>query len=77
MSGAALLALAAARCFAIALILTQYGLRTVPSWRSPLYTIGSCMIAAWLASAVFVDFRSFDWRAAAIFAGLLITRFLS
>ena len=57
MSGAALLALAAALCFAIALILTQYGLRTVPSWRSPLYTIGSCMIAAWLASAVFVDFQ--------------------
>jgi len=70
MSGAALLALAAALCFAIALILTQYGLRTVPSWRSPLYTIGSCTIVAWLAAAIFVDFRAFDWRAAAIFAGV-------
>ena len=37
---APLLALGAAFCFALALILTQYGLRTVPSWRSPLYTIG-------------------------------------
>lgn len=70
MSGAALLALAAALCFAIALILTQYGLRTVPSWRSPLYTIGSCAIVAWLAAAIFVDFRAFDWRAAAIFAAV-------
>ena len=70
MSGAALLELAAALCFAIALILTQYGLRTVPSWRSPLYTIGSCTVVAWLAAAIFVDFRAFDWRAAAIFAGV-------
>ena len=70
MSGAALLALAAALCFAIALILTQYGLRTVPSWRSPLYTIGSCTVVAWIAAAVFVDFRAFYWRAAAIFAGV-------
>ena len=31
-----LLALGAAFCFALALILTQYGLRTVPSWRSPI-----------------------------------------
>ena len=37
MSGAAILALGAAFCFALALILTQYGLRTVPSWRSPLW----------------------------------------
>ena len=64
------MALAAALCFAIALILTQYGLRTVPSWRSPLYTIGSCTVVAWLAAAIFVDFRGFDWRAAAIFAGV-------
>ena len=70
MSAAALLALAAALCFAIALILTQYGLRTVPSWRSPLYTIGSCTIAGWVAAAIFVDFRAFDWRAAAIFAAV-------
>ena len=33
---AAILALGAAFCFALALILTQFGLRTVPSWRSPL-----------------------------------------
>ena len=44
------LALGAAFCFALALILTQYGLRTVPSWRSPIYTIGSSMIAAWLGA---------------------------
>lgn len=70
MSAAALLALAAALCFAVALILTQYGLRTVPSWRSPLYTIGGSMVAAWIASLVFVDWRGFDGRAAALFAAV-------
>ena len=74
MTGAAilapLLALGAAFCFALALILTQYGLRTVPSWRSPLYTIGGSMIVAWLGALLFVDWRGFDWRAALIFAGV-------
>ena len=65
-----LLALGAAFCFALALILTQYGLRTVPSWRSPIYTIGSSMIAAWLGALLFVDWQGFDWRAALIFAGV-------
>ncbi|HEX9328222.1 MAG TPA: hypothetical protein VF915_16975, partial [Reyranella sp.] len=74
MTGAAilapsLLALGAAFCFAPALILTQYGLRTVASWRSPIYTIGSSMIVAWLGALLFVDWRGFDWRAALIFAG--------
>jgi drug/metabolite transporter (DMT)-like permease len=69
-SGAAILALGAAFCFALALILTQYGLRTVPSWRSPLYTIGSSMVLAWATALVFVDWRSFDGRAAAIFAAV-------
>ena len=40
----------AAFCFALGLILTQYGLRTVPSWRSPLYTIGGSMVLAWAAA---------------------------
>ncbi len=70
MTGAAILALAAAFCFALALILTQYGLRTVPSWRSPLYSIGSSMAAAWLGALIFVDWRGFDWRAALIFAAI-------
>lgn len=70
MSAAALLALAAALCFAIAQILIQYGLRTVPSWRSPLYSIGGSAILAWLFALVFVDFRQFDLEAAAIFAGV-------
>jgi drug/metabolite transporter (DMT)-like permease len=65
-----LLALGAAFCFALGLILTQYGLRTVPSWRSPLYTIGSSAVAAWLAALIFVDWRGFDWRAGLIFAGV-------
>ena len=66
----ALLALGAAFCFALALILTQYGLRTVPSWRSPLYSIGSSMVAAWPAALVFVDWQGFDWRAVLVFAGV-------
>ena len=70
MTGAAILALGAAFCFALALILTQFGLRSVPSWRSPLYSIVSSTFAAWAASAVFVDWRTFDWRAAAIFAAV-------
>ena len=65
-----LLALGAAFCFALALILTQYGLRTVPSWRSPLYTIGGSMVLAWTAALLFVDWRSFDAGAAAIFAAV-------
>jgi drug/metabolite transporter (DMT)-like permease len=69
MSGAAnlapvLLALGAAFCFALALILTQYGLRTVPSWRSPLYTIGGSAAAAWLAALCFVDWRASLWATA-------------
>lgn len=70
MTGAAILALGAAFCFALALILTQFGLRTVPSWRSPLYSIVSSNFAAWAGAALFVDWRGFDWRAAAIFAAV-------
>ena len=70
MSGAALLALAAAVCFAIALILTQYGLRTMPSWRSPIYSIGGSAILAWLFAAIFVDPAGFNLKAALIFAGV-------
>jgi drug/metabolite transporter (DMT)-like permease len=70
MSAAALLALAAALCFAIAQILIQFGLRTVPSWRSPLYSIGGSAILAWLFAAVFVDFGQVNLEAMAIFAGV-------
>ena len=74
MSGAAtlapVLALGAAFCFALALILTQFGLRYMASWRSPLYSIGSSAIAVWLLAPVFVDMTRFDLRAAAIFAGV-------
>lgn len=75
MSGAAnlapsLLALGAAFCFALALILTQYGLRTMPSWRSPLYSIGGSAVVAWILAAIFVDPSGFRWEAAAIFAAV-------
>jgi drug/metabolite transporter (DMT)-like permease len=75
MSGAAnlapmLLALGAAFCFALALILTQFGLRTMPSWRSPLYSIGGALVVAWMAAIVFVDWSSFNLDAALIFAGV-------
>lgn len=70
MSGAAILALGAAFCFALALILTQFGLRTMPSWRSPLYSIGGALIVAWLAAILFVDWSTFNLDAALIFAGV-------
>ncbi len=75
MSGAAnlapsLLALGAAFCFALALILTQFGLRTMPSWRSPLYSIGGSAVIAWILAAIFVDPSRFEWPAAAIFAAV-------
>jgi drug/metabolite transporter (DMT)-like permease len=70
MTGAAILALGAAFCFALALILTQFGLRSVPSWRSPLYSIVSSNFAAWAGAVLFVDWRGFDARAAAIFAAV-------
>ncbi len=70
MSGAAFLALGAAFCFALALILTQFGLRTMPSWRSPLYSIGGALAVAWTLSVVFVDWSSFSLEAALIFAAV-------
>ncbi|WP_422034135.1 EamA family transporter [Reyranella sp.] len=70
MSGAAILALGAAFCFALALILTQFGLRTMPSWRSPLYSIGGALVVAWMAAIVFVDWSTFNPDAALIFAGV-------
>ena len=65
-----LLALGAAFCFALALILTQFGLRTMPSWRSPLYSIGGALVVAWMAAILFVDWRSFNLDAALIFAAV-------
>jgi len=70
LTGAALLALGAAFCFAVALILTQFGLRTMPSWRSPLYSIGGSTAAAWLLAVPLVDWRHFDPDAALIFAAV-------
>lgn len=70
MSGAAILALGAAFCFALALILTQFGLRTMPSWRSPLYSIGGALVVAWMAAILFVDWSTFSLDAALIFAGV-------
>src|SRR6188508_2512401 len=70
MSAAALLALAAAVCFALGQVLIQFGLRTVPSWRSPIYSIGGSAVLAWLFASVFVDWRHFNLDAAAIFAGV-------
>jgi len=70
MGAAAYLALAAAVCFAVALILTQYGLRTMPSWRSPLYSIGGSAILAWILAIFFVDPATFQTRAALIFAAV-------
>ncbi len=70
MNTAAFLALAAAVCFATALILTQYGLRTMPSWRSPLYSICGSAIPAWILAILFVDPATFQAKAALIFAGV-------
>src|SRR6201990_3576546 len=70
MNAAAFLALAAALCFATALILTQYGLRTMPSWRSPLYSICGSAVIAWVLAILFVDPATFQAKAALIFAGV-------
>lgn len=70
MSAAVLLALAAAVCFALGQVLIQFGLRTVPSWRSPIYSIGGSAVLAWLFAAVFVDWRQVHLEATAIFAGV-------
>jgi drug/metabolite transporter (DMT)-like permease len=70
MSPAALLALGAAVCFAIAQVLMQYGLRTVPSWRSPIYSIGGSAILAWIFAVIFVDFSGLQFEATVIFAGV-------
>ena len=66
----ALLALGAAFCFALALILTQYGLRTVPPGaRRSTPSAAPWWRPGWRA-LLFVDWRGFDWRAALIFAGV-------
>lgn len=70
MTAAVILALGSALCFAVALIFTQFGLRTVPSWRSPLYTILSSLVAAWSGALIFTDWSTFDCRAALIFAAV-------
>jgi drug/metabolite transporter (DMT)-like permease len=70
MSAAVFLALAAAVCFALGQVLIQFGLRTVPSWRSPIYSIGGSAVLAWLFAVVFVDWRQLHLEAAAIFAGV-------
>src|SRR4051794_41836937 len=65
---AAALALAAAACFAWGQVLIQFGLRTVPSWRSPIYSIGGSAVLAWVFAVLFVDFRQMRVGAALIFA---------
>jgi drug/metabolite transporter (DMT)-like permease len=70
MIAAALLALAAAACFALGQVTIQFGLRTVPSWRSPLYSIGGSAVLAWIFALALVDFRQLHLEAAAIFAGV-------
>ncbi|HYD06919.1 MAG TPA: DMT family transporter, partial [Reyranella sp.] len=70
MSPAALLALAAAVCFALGQVIIQFGLRTVPSWRSPIYSIGGSAVLAWIFAALFVDFSRLEIDAALIFAGV-------
>lgn len=67
---AAALALAAAACFAWGQVLIQFGLRTVPSWRSPIYSIGGSAVLAWIFAVVFVDFSQLQLEAALIFAGV-------
>jgi drug/metabolite transporter (DMT)-like permease len=67
---AAALALAAAACFAWGQVLIQFGLRTVPSWRSPIYSIGGSAVLAWIFAVLFVDFRQMKLDAALIFAGV-------
>lgn len=67
---AAALALAAAACFAWGQVLIQFGLRTVPSWRSPIYSIGGSAVLAWIFAVLFVDFRVLNLEAALIFAGV-------
>ena len=70
MENAALLALVAAFCFALALILQQFGLRHMPVWRAPLYSIGGSVVLALVTAPVFVDFSRLDSRAVAIFAAV-------
>ena len=42
----------------------------MPSWRSPLYSIGGALVVAWLAAILFFDWGTFNLDAALIFAGV-------
>ena len=65
-----LLALGAAFCFALALILTQYGLRTVPVLALAALYDRRLDGPGLAAALLFVDWRGFDAGAAAIFAAV-------
>jgi len=64
-----LIAILSAGCFALALVLTQFGLRTVAAWRGATVSIPSSMLLFWIAAPV-VGLGGWSPEGAAIFAAI-------
>jgi drug/metabolite transporter (DMT)-like permease len=64
------LALAAALCFGLALVVTQLGLRHMAPGQGALVSIPTSAVLLWLASPALMDWRGFAPQPAAIFAGV-------
>lgn len=62
------LALASALCFALGLVLTQFGLSHLPPRRGALVSVPSSAALLWLLAPVFADWHGFEPRGALIFA---------
>jgi drug/metabolite transporter (DMT)-like permease len=65
-----LLALAAAGCFGLGLVLTQIGLRHIDPVRGAMISVPSAAALFWVLSLWMLDWHGFEARAAWIFAGV-------
>jgi drug/metabolite transporter (DMT)-like permease len=63
------LSVTAAVLFALGLVLTQFGLRTLPPLVGGSYSVPTSFALFAVLAPVTIDFSLWDWRAVAIFAG--------
>lgn len=64
------IALAAAACFALALVVTQAGLRHMPPLAGAAISVPSATLLFWLAAPFTIDIAAIAWRPVAIFAAV-------
>jgi len=64
------IALASAACFALALVVTQIGLRHMPPLAGAAISVPSATLLFWLAAPFTIDVATMAWHAVAIFAAV-------